>query len=297
MSLTCEQFAESHRKYNILKDKVVALIGMNALSIDHYGEIFLLNKEICLTTKDSEILEIWNKFMALYKEIKKIFSDNDMELKESYFYTDMSCVSRFLNIPIDVDKGIKHLKHAINDFIRVYKKVHDIATKYNNLGDILFYKPVGPYYQYHYSKNFCYELYNQEIYSNSKDSDIDKILNSYDKLNCRINKLLKLCKYKNNNLLYPDDKDTYYIFGTQINHDTSDEELIEIINKAQLFESRLKLALKDLNIIERYKIEYRKEINILFGRQGNIFKLDASYDKIKEDFIETDRWHHFKKKT
>lgn len=289
MSIRLEDFHKIEEKHRKIKEKVIAVLGVDVINDNHYGDTLLFNQEINIKTEDSKIIEIWNKYVDLYKELENIFKKNNIELKDEYFFQDpMSGFINFLGVTIDVYKGLSLLEPAVIEFISLYKKIHTLAFKYSNLGKIMFKKEL-------WSKNNFYYLYNQKIEYLTEEYILENILSSFDKLNKKVNELLTICNYKDKDILYPAGNNIYYLFGKEIKHDITNEDLIKLINTAQLFESNVKCVLKELKIIEQYTIIHERDIFITFGGTHHGFDINMSYDKIKQDFIETDKWCNFKK--
>lgn len=290
MSLRIGEVKEAYERYEILRQKVIDLLGIDVLYCNHYGMCLLYNEEIDLKTTDKKIIKIADKFKKLYFKIKELFDSNGVEWKEEYFTNEGTYGSLcFLKTVIDINNGVEYLKPTIDEFIKLYKKINRLAKKYNNLGEVVFEKFVC-------RKKPYYLLYNNKIYPKTKVSDIDTILSNFDNLNGRVNDLLQICNYKNKNLLISVGDNTYSLFSAKINLDAVDNQIIDIINKAQLFESRIKCVLKELHIIENYRIVYEMDhICVWFGGVGQRFYLNVDYDKIKEEFIDMDKCYHFKK--
>lgn len=283
MSLSFEDIVTTGERYNKIKEKVISAVGFNALNSNHINEAILYNVRIDENTTKEEIIDICSKFFDLYDEIEELFKKNDVEFKDDYFsnmvfdgYTTFLCKS------IDVYKGIAPLKKTINDYFKLYKKIHKIASEYRNLGNIELSKSVRS------GNEEIYYLYGHEILLTSKDYVIDEILYNYDALNRKINNLLKVSGYKKKNQLYAYYDGEYYLFGEKIDRFTKSDKLLEIINKAQLFENRFKLALNELCINKKYTIEYKNHILVEIADYPKFFDLDATYEEIKKYLLKTD---------
>lgn len=287
MSIGFEDMARVTENYERVRNYVIGVLGRDLLNSNHYGQTLLFNQIISIDTPRDKLVEIWNKYVNLFNEIDKIFSDNDLEIKDEYFDEDsMSGIVTFLNIPIDND--ISKFRIPILTFISLKKKVDRLISQYRDLKNIDI--------QLSHFKPYKFLLLGNSIDSKTNDEDIRLIINSYYCLNTRVNKLLKFCDNKKNDILYTTGNANFYIFGNKINAEMSDSELLEIINKVQFFESKVKCAMEELKIIEHYRFDYTTDIHMLLRGTYHLFNINMTYDDIKNELIDMDKLYNFKKK-
>ena len=289
MSIRLEDMSRICENYKNVRKKVVSVLGKDMLNSNHYGSTILYNETINMNTSPEKIIEINDKYLEIITKIKDYFNKNNVPLKNEYFdWHHHGGIRCFLGDTIDINKGFNELEPTIKDFIELYKRIDALSSKYANIDEIMFITTKG-----WESRN--YWLYKEQIEYSAEDSVIENILNSYDSITQKVNEALKICKYKKKNIVIPKGNFRYSLFGQVIQLDTPIDKIIEIINEAQLFESNVKCALKELNIIARYVIKYDNSATVWFGEMGDNFSISASYNEIKNRFMETDKYHHFKK--
>lgn len=290
MSISLEEWPKIQENYKKVKEKVFSVLGDSYLNSNHYGQTILHNELITINTRPERIIKIRKKYLEIIQNIQDYFNENNVELKNEYFSHDpMSGMKKFLDVSININKGFKHLKPTIDQFIGLYKKIANLSSKYKSIKNI----QLHTYWSWDH-RVYC--LFKEKIKCSTEDCDLDKILSSYNNMNKRVNGLLRNCKYKKRNCIIPKGNFKYYLLGQEINLDTPVDQIIKIINNAQLFESNVKCVLKELNIIEEYEIEYNDKATVWFSCMGSSFYIGATYDEIKKSFIESDTWHHFKKR-
>lgn len=286
MSIDIDKMPMLEKRYKEIEEKVISILGFNPLDSNHYYDAMLYGERIDLETTNEKIIEIYNKFEKLYEDIEDIFNKNNLELKDEYFMTDdMSGSLKFLGTAINVNIGIKGLLPTIDDFIKMNNKIKAIASKYGGIDERYF-------YQINSNNKFNYVLYGVTINSNIGALELEEIISSYYQLNLRVNKLLKTSNYKNKNLIYPyreiytyphrEEKATYFLFAQRINQNTPNDEILKIINSAQLLESNLKCVIKELKITTKYEIKYTDEVWLWSEVSGTKLTLNMSYEDIKK---------------
>jgi len=111
-----------------------------------------------------------------------------------------------------------------------------------------------------------------------------KELIDYKMINNRINKMLKFCKYRKRNMLYLKDN-IFYLFGVQVSQNTTDYELVEIINCAKSFECMVKYVFKDMKLGIKYKFDYNDmAVIVVENNVGIRFTIQATYQDVRQRF-------------
>jgi len=172
MSLDFENWVNAIKNLEEIGNKVKSVLGYKAINSDHYGFAILFNEYIDINTDDNKINDINNKYIKLLEDIGNMFRDYKIDLKEEYFSTDsFDGMLKFLDVRIDVYKGVDILKSTIINFANMYHKVKTIASKYDGLKDEFF-------YLLNIDKNnvIFYRLYNSCINSETSDAEIENII-------------------------------------------------------------------------------------------------------------------------
>lgn len=368
MSIRLEDFTKIDEKYRIVSEKVISVLGCNYLNSNHYGHTLLFNQHISEKTSEERIKDIYNKYKKLCTDLTKVFNENGFELDENYLKGPdmMSGKICLLNVPLNVDKGIKHLMPAIDEYFTLHNKVKNLINKYHISGRQYFSishnrerygdgdEDLRSYYylygqkiyaftednvieeiiknfsiinnkvnnllkKYKYNElnilepyvkhncgadvhecpeKYIYILFNQYISINTKDSIIEEIIKNYIELSNRVYKHLKNCNYQINehsNILLPSrssccyglypKKNLYLLFSVLVHFNTTDEEIIDIINMAQQLDDNIKYISNKLNLTNFY-IEYKEEIYIESTFRGRIISLKSTKEKIVDALID-----------
>lgn len=142
------------------------------------------------------------------------------------------------------------------------------------------------------------------ITSTTSVDEMVETLRRYDRINRRVNLILKICNYKSMNQVVPipinlDPESTIYnysLFSKGITVHTGKSTLIGIISKAIEFENRVAAVIDEKKIIDKYDIKYEDKTRLYFGGTGSVFNTNDSFETIKSELTNMDRWKKFKKK-
>jgi hypothetical protein len=283
-----EQWVAIGRNFENVKKKVENILGYSPCLSDHYGRVSLRNEYININTDNNKIVEIEKRFIQLKDDIVNLFKEFNMSSSDKYYSMDLfSGEITFLDTPISVYKGIKQHEQRIKNLVIMYKRVDEIALEYGEINgsyfDILPPNPIKK------SNEISFRLYTRSVNINTKKEKLEEIISKFYNLNKKINSLLKLSRYHSINQLYPffqdgvEDDHHYYLFGQFIDEETSESEIIEIINSAQLFESKVNLILRELEIKKEYEITYKDDIFIIFEGIGMNYNLYMDYEQLKSN--------------
>ena len=111
MSLTFEQMAEAHKRYEKMDERLKKLIGFNPTTSNHYGCIQLYNHEIDMRTTDEEIMKLRADYLKWRDKVINLISECGFTTDNEDFndqFNDMFSVSGmfgtlyFLGIPINI---------------------------------------------------------------------------------------------------------------------------------------------------------------------------------------------------
>lgn len=284
MSLNFEQIENYYNYYFSVSSHVYDILGLEDTPIlgNHWGLVHLHNEMIDDETPAKKIREIENLYQKLRKDINQLFEANNLEIRPNYWKNNtMHGTQSFLDIDIDVYKGIKPLLPKINDLISMTKRINKIAKKYNTpITESLFY-PLKS------SKPYDYFFCGEHVRTNFFDEDLEQIFVRFYQLNSRVNHLLEISNYPQLNQLQPETnpyiKDRYTLFAVRINPQTPNQVILDIINSRQLLESRIKQIIEELAISAPYKIEeYDGCSHLWLDDVDQSINLNMSYDKLKE---------------
>ena len=284
MSLNFEQIENYYNYYFSVSSHVYDILGLEDDPIlgNHWGLVHLHNEMIDDETPAKKIREIENLYQKLRKDINQLFEANNLEIRPNYWKNNtMHGTQSFLDIDIDVYKGIEPLLPKINDLILMTKRINKIAKKYNTpITENLFYPLKG-------SKPYDYFFCGEYVRTSFSDEDLERIFVRFYQLNSRVNHLLEISNYPQLNQLQPETnpyvKERYTLFAVRINSQTANQVILDIISSRQLLESRIKQIIEELAISAPYKIEeYNGCSHLWLDGVGQSINLNMSYDKIKE---------------
>ncbi len=127
MSLTFEEFAEAHRRWAEMDERLNKLIGLNPATSNHYGQIQLYNHRINSKTSDEEILELRSKYVRWRTAILEIFQSHDIifnndQFNELFSYDPMFGTISFLGTVLDLSRDMDYYKESVEDYISSYQK-------------------------------------------------------------------------------------------------------------------------------------------------------------------------------
>ena len=318
MSLDVEQLDAARKRYKKIREKIAAIPGDYPIDMNHYGQVLLYGVEIDLKTPTEKIIEIDALYQKLRREITEILAKNNLEMKDDYFqYELMSGGFQFLGTWVNLYEGIKPLMPTINDFILMNHRAQAITAKQGVTLDERFFFPYR-YPEYHFKWNF----YGESVRAETSDTVLEMILTNFLQFNQHINHLLKMANYPHDNQLqplgYPEGLDSrhywlpeekrsaflqlinsdlsqtekaqkycqeciFNLFTKKITTQTPDVQILEIINAAQLLESRAQQITEELAIPALCVVEYQKDrVELKFAQGSRNVTLNSPYDEIKD---------------
>lgn len=136
MSLTFEQMAQSHKRWDEMDERLKKLIGFNPATSNHYGSIQLYNHQISKQTSDEEILKLRADYLEWRKGILNILEENgyipdNNEFNDLFSISGMFGTLYFLGVPVDIYGDIDK---TYRQRILVYLTRKGIITK-NNISE------------------------------------------------------------------------------------------------------------------------------------------------------------------
>ena len=107
MSLSLDEFAEAHKTWAKMDERLNRLIGFNPATSNHYGVIQLYNQRINLSTSDERIIEIRSKYLEWKNKVLDVFVKNSVfysteELDKLFGVDYMYGTLYFLDSPVDI---------------------------------------------------------------------------------------------------------------------------------------------------------------------------------------------------
>ena len=107
MSLSLDEFAEAHKAWAKMDERLNRLIGFNPATSNHYGVIQLYNQRINLSTSDERIIEIRSKYLEWKNKVLDVFVQNSVfysteELDKLFRVDHMYGILYFLDSPVNI---------------------------------------------------------------------------------------------------------------------------------------------------------------------------------------------------
>ncbi len=127
MSLTLDGFLQAHKRWEKMDVRLRKLLGFNPATSNHYGTIRIYNQVINEKTTDEEILAIREKYVRWKTEVLALFHDrhyavDDERFGELFSVDFMFGNVQFLDVPLDIDKGVEFYRAAIENYVRIKQR-------------------------------------------------------------------------------------------------------------------------------------------------------------------------------
>ena len=131
MSLSLDEFAEAHKAWAKMDERLNRLIGFNPATSNHYGVIQLYNQRINLSTSDERIVEIRSKYLEWKNKVLDVFAQNSVfysteELNKLFRVDCMYGTLYFLDSPVDIYGEFEPTLERIKRYIeKEYTEQHN----------------------------------------------------------------------------------------------------------------------------------------------------------------------------